>query len=170
MPTTMYLINTATVTAGGTTSMTFSSIPQTYTDLKIIVSARNAQNNYGGYQVRINGATSNNSLRTVKASGTSVSSSSRSDVIDVCSLPISGDDSNAFSCDEIYIPDYTSTARNKSFSADSTREFNDSTNNSLRMSAALQSNTAAVTSVVITLDTDTFLTGSKAYLYGIKNS
>jgi hypothetical protein len=169
MATTMYLISRITLSSGAA-SMTFSSIPQTYTDLKILVSARNAQNNYGGYQVRINGATSNNSLRTIKVSGSAVSTASRSDIIDVCSLPISGDTANAFSCDEIYIPNYTSTTQNKSFTTDSTREFSTSSDNSLRWSAALQANTAAVTSVVITLDTDTFTTGSTAYLYGINNS
>jgi len=40
MPLTYQKIATVTVGAGGASNITFSSIPQTYTDIKVVVSAR----------------------------------------------------------------------------------------------------------------------------------
>ena len=55
MTTTMQLIAKQTVGAGGATSVTFSNIPQTYTDLKVVCSTRESTDSYLG--VYFNGDT-----------------------------------------------------------------------------------------------------------------
>ena len=43
MATTLNLISKQTVGSAGASSITFSNIPQTYTDLKVIISGRDAR-------------------------------------------------------------------------------------------------------------------------------
>ncbi len=45
MASTMVALQTVTVGAGGSASISFSSIPQTYTDLKLVISPRNTAAN-----------------------------------------------------------------------------------------------------------------------------
>lgn len=169
MANTYHVLGSTTLTAGNQATITFSAIPQTYTDLILRLSVRNSTVNYGGYQIRLNGATSSNAWKALRYTNGAVDSVSRSDAIDVCNLPISTDATNTFSCDEVYIPNYTSS-NYKSFYADSVRENQSSLDNVLKLAAGLYSSTSAVTSIDVTLDTDSFKQYSVATLYGIKNS
>jgi len=54
MATTYTLISSVTVGSGGAATMTFSSIPQTYTDLLVRVSARNTSTSGSGLNMRFN--------------------------------------------------------------------------------------------------------------------
>lgn len=53
MPNTFTLIETKSLASNSNTIL-FSSIPDTYTDLILFSSVRNAQNNYGGYYIYFN--------------------------------------------------------------------------------------------------------------------
>jgi hypothetical protein len=64
----------ATTTTGGTSSVTFSSIPQTYTDLVLIVNTFEPSN-YQSMSVRVNGDTSSSYSETrIIGTGSSASS------------------------------------------------------------------------------------------------
>lgn len=168
MPT-FTLIEKKTAVNDTTAAYVFSSIPQTYTDLCLKVSARNAQNNYGGYQIWINGISTNNTYQMFRGYGSTSAANSRTDMIDIANVTTLGDPSGFFSGDEFYIPNYTLSTNQKNIIVDSCRITNDN-NYSIRMSLGTHALTTAVNSISITLDTDKFLSGSTFYLYGIKNS
>jgi hypothetical protein len=72
MPSTYTPIATSTVTGSSTTTVTFSSIPATYTDLIVISNYKSVSNNY--LMMRFNGDTGNNYSRTeVQGTGSSIS-------------------------------------------------------------------------------------------------
>ena len=166
MANTYTLIEAKTLTTT-VASTTFSSIPQTYTDLLVKVSSRGT----GGINIYLNSTTPGNqySEKRISAYSGSVSSDTGNTGI---SITISGAatsyTTNTFSNTEIYIPNYTSS-NYKSVSAEGIGE-NNSTTNAMQMTAGLRSNTAAVTSVILESYEGNFVSDSTFYLYGIKNS
>jgi hypothetical protein len=167
MAETMTLISAITVDSGGASSINFTSIPQTYTDLLLKVSARNsdtgtANNLYVGF----NGVNTNQSAIKLVGTGSSASASSDGNII--ANMVASSATSNTFNNAEIYIPNYT-VSQNKSVSIDSVNE-NNATDATLRLEAGLWSSTAAITSINLTGQSGNFVQYSTAYLYGIKNS
>jgi len=147
-------------------SVTFANIPQTgYTDLKIVVSARtdNANNTiYLGTE--FNGVTTGYSARDLYGTGSAAASRVPTGTFAPV-IPGSTSTANTFSNMEIYIPNYTSSA-NKSYSADSVTE-NNGTTAFQAMTALLWSNTAAITSIKLTPELGSLVTGSTFSLYGI---
>jgi hypothetical protein len=169
MANTYTLIASSTVGVGGALSFSFSSIPATYTDLCLLVSARNLT---GGENcsITINGSTSNFSLRGLGADGSSAYSYSRTDNLNVFLSDGSGNTANTFSNTSIYFPNYAGSTY-KSYSIDTVVE-NNATGASMAIQAGLWSNTAAITSLSFAAGngTGTFAQYTTAYLYGIKNS
>lgn len=167
MPNTMTLIASSTVGAGGASSIDFTSIPSTYTDLVLKISGRlNYAATAVGIQFSFNGQAAGTSItgKTIQGSGSSVASySAWQPNIDGASAT-----SNTFASVEIYIPNYLSS-NNKSASSESVQEDNSSTAYA-EMHAALWSNTAAINQITITPNSGSFVQYSTAYLYGIKNS
>lgn len=163
------LIASVTVGSGGAQSMAFTSIPQTYTDLLLRVSARNTNNNYGGYTV----------YRTVigtRFEGKFLSwdsSSAGSGFTSEFFFPGSSNDANVFSNDDLYIPNYTSS-NNKSMSAESIVENNSASNYRFNtLYAYLLSDSAAINQLYVEVGPgfpDKFTQYSTAYLYGISNA
>lgn len=178
MATTFVKIQTVTVGSGGSASIAFTSIPQTFTDLKIVLSARTNRNTGDATNIKVtlNGSTSGYTFRTLIGNGSVASSETQA------SPPFytnaffggyanqnTGTTALVFSSHEIYVPNYTS-ANNKSVSVDSVNE-NNATAAYQVLSAGLWSNTAAITSVTFTPEsTFTFNEYSTATLYGIKSS
>jgi hypothetical protein len=181
MANTFTLIASSTVGSGGAASISFSSIPATYTDLVLLTSVRSSTTGSGGtgYQERLNiylnGTTANYSERWIQAeggttvnSGTSYFNSSGPSGLAGTAVP-SDWTANTFNNNQIYIPNYTSS-NNKSFSVDGVAENNGSFG-SLMLNAGLWSNTAAITSISISLrNTPNMVQYSTAYLYGVKNA
>jgi hypothetical protein len=171
MANTYTLISSSTVGGGGASSVTFSSIPNTYTDLKVVLSAR-TQSPYESDNafVTFNGSSSGYSERVLfDINGTVYSFSATSAYINWAGISSgNGATANTFGNSEFYIPNYTSS-NYKSLSADGVHE-NNSTPISLAITAALWSNTAAITSITLTPQNPSFVGGSSFYLYGIKNS
>lgn len=173
MPNTMTLINSVTVGAGGTSTITFSSIPSTYTDLCIKVSARSSSNNDRRILfVRFNGATSGYNDKTVRGYNGGVASQTDNggnNSIGVYDISAATATASTFGSVEIYVPNYTSS-NNKSVSADGASESN-SALAVTAITAGLSNVTSAITSIDLLLDgTGNFVQYSNAYLYGIKNS
>lgn len=163
-------IATTTVGSGGVSTITFNSIPQTYTDLLIKLSLRsNYANQLNGLFFVTNGNSSN--YNQVHLEGTGTAAGSGNTTYSVLGV-INGNSttSNTFSSTEIYIPNYTSS-NNKSFSCDSVTE-NNGTTAYQYFYAALRSSTAAITSIQFSDGTSgqNFMQYSTATLYGIKNT
>jgi hypothetical protein len=168
---TMTLIGSPiTVGSGGATSVTFSSIPATYTDLIVKASVRT---NIGGGQIydsmdiAFNGVTTNITAKQLQGTGASAASTSPTQIESI--VDGGSATANTFANLEYYIPNYTSS-NYKSASLDVVME-NNATTAYMRLTAGLWSNTAAITSVGFTLPNSTsFVQYSTFYLYGIKNS
>lgn len=167
MANTYTLIEAKTLTTT-TASITFSSIPATYTDLLVKVSARsNEAELYGNAVLQFNSSSSNYSLIALSGSGSSAASYSATRI----EFMQNGNTttSNTFGNAEIYVPNYASS-NYKSVSIDSVAETNGTTVY-MRLTAGLWSNTSAITSVsIIAADSTSWLSNSTFYLYGISNS
>jgi hypothetical protein len=173
MANTFELIASSTVGAGGAASIDFTSIPQTYTDLVVKVSARNdAATTVGGLWIQFNGSSANLSARVLYGTGSAAGSFSDTTVFaysDAASAT-----ANTFSNVEYYIPNYAGS-NNKSLSVDSVME-NNATAASSALTAGLWSNTSAITSIkLLTFNNSNsaaanFVQYSTAYLYGVKNA
>lgn len=171
MPNTYTLIASNTVGSGGSASVTFSSIPSTYTDLLVKMSGRGSGTNSNEIRLTFNSTTSGYSNKTLYGSGSTAGSFSTGTAYAYCG-EIAGASVTAstFSNTEIYIPNYAS-ANYKSLSVDSVSENNSATNNQLHLVADLWSNTAAITSITLGMDgAFVYSQYSTFYLYGIKNS
>jgi len=166
MPNTLIPIQTYTLSSSAA-SVTFSNIPQNYTDLKVVVSARttNAATS-DTVLLNLNGLTTNQSSRRLQGDGSVASSSSFS----LTQFVVNGNTATAstFGSAEIYIPNYNSTTTYKSISIDSIREGNETTTNT-QMWAGLWSSNSAVTSIQIAGQSTSFLANSTFTLYGISN-
>ena len=173
MPTPTYtLIASSTVGAGGTSTITFSSIPNTYTDLCIVLSTRQSRSSFGSnIGISFNGSTTNFSARYLEGLGGGTPGSATFARFAGVS-PAANATANTFGSTNIYIPNYAGST-NKSYSADSVSENNSSTfaEAAIELIAGLWSDTSAITSVALSsLSSDNFVQYSTAYLYGIIKS
>lgn len=170
MANTFEAIGTVTVGAGGASSITFSSILQTYTDLLLKLSTRSSVSGTNDYpRISFNGSSSSQSLRALVGNGTSVST--YTDTLIYTSGAGNTQTANVFGNSEVYIYNYTNTGVNKAANSLGVNE-NNATAVTVGTFAAQWANTAAITSItIIPFNTgETFLQYSTATLYGIKNS
>lgn len=151
-------------------SVTFSSIPATYTDLVLRLSVRSDRAfNIDTLTFTLNTSTANLSNRYVWGTGSAAASGSNTTNSTWVRIDAATAASNTFSNVEFYIPSYTAS-QNKPFSSFFAMEDN-TTTAYVGATAGLWSNTAALTSIQIGLtDGPNFVSGSSFYLYGIKNS
>jgi hypothetical protein len=166
----MELIEAKTVGSGGAANIDFTSIPSTYTDLKIVLSARS--NNSAIYEfvgLKFNGATTNYSNLRLRGNGSSVSSASGSySTIEIEMVNGDTSTSNTFGSMDIYIPNYAGS-NYKSISAEGVNETN-ATTAYIGLVAGLWSNTAAINQITLVPNVGTaWLQYTTAYLYGIQN-
>ena len=159
----------------GTTaaSVTFSSIPGTYTDLKLVANVRTAWASDTNDQLRIqfNGDTgSNYTYRQLTGTGTGLDWGTATTTFVVNPQTNTGAmTASTFASHELYIPNYTGSTY-KSVSSDNVTEQN-ATLSYASLYAGLWSNTAAITSITaLTFRGSGFVSSSSFYLYGIKNS
>ena len=170
MANTYTLIASNTVSSSSVSSVTFSSIPSTYTDLLVKVSWRDTQTQiYGGLFYYFNGLTTNRTNKYLEGNGaTAVSGSAGSNTkMQVGSGTGASATANTFASGEIYIPNYAGST-NKSSSADGVGE-NNATTAYATLNANLWSSTAAITQIDFVADV-AIAQYSSFYLYGIKNS
>lgn len=148
-------------------SITFSSIPQTYTDLLLVFSARTDNTNvtYSNTEILFNGSSSNFSARRMFGDASTVGSYTATNISGLVSS--AGSTSNTFGSTRIYIPNYTASV-NKSYTIDSISEHYNSTGTYQEIIAGLWSQTAPITSITIKGEsTRNLLQYSSASLYGI---
>ena len=172
MANTFELIVSSTVGSGGVSTITFSSIPATYTDLCLKISMRTDRaSTIDPVQIQFNGDTgSNYSYKSIWSDAGSVSSfgSGITGRIDAQYSTAANATANTFTNFEIYIPNYAS-ANKKSTSYDSAHEDNSATAYAVLM-ANLWTGTAAINSILLDPVNGNFVQYTTAYLYGVKNA
>jgi hypothetical protein len=168
VPNTFTKIASVTVGSGGASSIDFSSIPATYTDLCIKLSARTtvaARDDF--FKIKFNGSSTNFTAKVLYGSGSNAASfsdtSGYAGTVDAANAT-----ANTFNNGEIYIPNYAAST-NKSFSTDTVQEDNQTQAFAIFV-AGLWSQTAAITSIGLFPNSGNFVQYSTATLYGIKNS
>ena len=173
MATTYEKIATVTVGSGGTASIDFSSIPSTFTDLCLKVSARYSASGPWDMRMTFNGNTSSTySMRSINAAGSGTpSSASESAQASTWLGGLQGVTTSTFNNMELYIPNYASTTSAKSISTDNVNEANQTDARSFLIAGLWNPATqAAISSLSISVSSGTFTQYSTATLYGIKNS
>lgn len=174
MATTFNKIATVDVGSGGASSIDFTSIPSTYVDLCIKVSARRSDTSEGYLSLRFNANSgSNYSNRTIRGTGTSISTSTDASTsfLDFWVIDGTGYTANTFASTDIYIPQYTSSL-NKSVIAENVSE-NDSSTTYMQLTSGIWAQTTAINQVTLYAagaPSGTFAQHTTATLYGIKNS
>jgi len=159
------------VGAGGSSTISFSSIPATYTDLVVKLSVRTNRANVGDdFAINFNGSAASFSGKQLAGSGSvAFSQNAIGSGTGIAIVDGGNDTASTFSNLEVYIPNYAGST-NKSLSVDGVEENNAAAAYSM-LSANLWSNTAAITSISFaSLNSATIQQYSTATLYGIKNS
>jgi len=174
MANTYQLIASNTVGSGGVSSITFSSIPGTYTDLLIKISSRSDRSDADNDSIRatINGSTSNFDGRFLYANGSTAASYTNTSASTPRLMTMGNGNtatSNVFGNSEVYLPNYAGS-NFKSWGSDNVSE-NNATANAMILDAGIWSDTSAITTILLAPGNGTlFLEHSTFYLYGIKNS
>ena len=151
--------------AGGESAITFSNIPQNYSDLKVVLSIRTTRSANGDdIDVSFNGSTSNISGKRMWTGGSStIATASAARYIGISTA--ASDTTNVFSNIELYISGYASST-NKSYTSHSVNE-NNGTGYQEVVGGLLSSN-SPITIVSFNSDNSgTFIAGSTFTLYGI---
>lgn len=171
MPNTYTLISSNVLTSSAA-SVTFSSIPSTYTDLVLRVSARsNESATTTTMKVTLNSDTGGNySVTELRGNGSTAASARDTAVPYLNQYLINADTStaNTFGSLELYLPSYTATQK-KPVGVFFVRE-NNTTAADIYATANLWQGTAAVTSIQLNANGNNFVSGSSFYLYGISKS
>jgi hypothetical protein len=164
----MELITSVTVGSGGAASVTLpatGTIPQTYTDLYLVISARSNRSNVAdGFLIK-----PNNTSPTVRyITGDGATTYSGTDYSGI--LPAANATASTFGSCSAYFPNYANTSNNKSFSVDDVSE-NNGTTAYATLSANLYSSTSAITTIVVqSINAASIVEGSTFYLYGVSNA
>jgi hypothetical protein len=170
MANTFTKISSQVITTGGVTGViNFTSIPQTYTDLKLVMSTRTSTASAvdNGYiQINAQGSTTGSWTR-MYSTGTSVASDRSSNGSNAGPLVSTGGGSTAavFASAEIYIPSYTSSSF-KVFSSQAFQETNAS-GAYIYVNAGVIRDTNPVTTLSVNAYSFPLDVGSSFTLYGI---
>jgi hypothetical protein len=154
-------------------TVTFSNIPQTFTDLLIVSSARSARtvNLADNLNLRFNGdAGGNYSFRYLEGNGSAASSTSGSSAAQMlaCYTPTAAATASTFGVASIYVANYAGSTA-KAVSCDSVTE-NNGTTAFIVATAGLWSGTVPVTSVTLLSQVANFVAGSSFFVYGIRRA
>jgi hypothetical protein len=174
MANTFVKIAAVTVGSGGASSIDFSSIPSTYTDLCIKISARRSDASEGYLSLRFNASSASDYWnRTIRGTGTAVSTSTDFNVasLDFWVLDGTGYTANTFASTDIYIPEYAGSLK-KSVIAENVAEGNVSTMY-MQMTSGFWNVTSAINQITLyaaAAPSGTFAEHSTAVLYGIKKN
>ena len=169
MPSTFELIQTINV-ATAQANLDFTSIPQTFTDLALKVSATGTGSGIQDYYLQFNGATTNMSYIPIRGNGSTgtLESSGYGSGTAFGDINYLGTDVVMPSNDFIYIPNYTS-ANYKIFWTESGADRN-TTTAYFFAAGMMWSDTAAINRIKFSMSAGNFAQYSTVSLYGIKNS
>jgi hypothetical protein len=167
-----YTLISSNVLGSSAASVTFSSIPSTYTDLVLRYSGRMDAGANKILKIQVAGADTSLSYTRIVGDpsipsaasgfGTGISWAGYTDGSTMTA--------SSFSSGEIYISNYASTSAYKAFSAYGAAEQN-ATDARMMAVAGLYSSNSAISSItLLDISTANWVSGSSFYLYGIKNS
>jgi hypothetical protein len=169
-----YTLISSNVLSSSAASITFSSIPATYTDLVIRMSTRFASGTFGEFSVRFNSDTSALYSDTIlygsgSAAGSYANSGSTS-LNGILNGEGTSQTANTFSNNELYIPSYTAS-QSKPIGASSATE-NNATTAYISANAGLYRSNTAISSITLIDDINSrsFAAGSSFDLYGVSNA
>jgi hypothetical protein len=174
MANTMTLISSVTVGAGGASSIDFSSIPATYTDLCLKISGRtNRSLSVDGIALRFNNDLTSGNYTGIRFYGDGSAAGTDSGSATWDGMPFmdaATSTASVFGNAEVYIPNYTGSTQ-KSISVDGVAE-NNATTVYMGLGAGKWSGTSAINRITIYGQSAgaTILQYSTAYLYGVKNA
>jgi hypothetical protein len=172
MPSTYTLIS-SNVLGSNAASVTFSSIPGTYTDLVIKISARITTTDVDDLLMQFNSLTtySYQQIRGYNATNVAASRVTAASRIRVSEVNGATSTANTYTSTEIYVPNYATSVTHPTSSFGAVEE-NGATYNKINATAGLYSATSVpITSITFSLTGSfNFLSTSSFYLYGIKNS
>ena len=164
MANTYTLIASSTVGLLGASTVVFSSIPSTYTDLKIVCSTRTATAAIGDAVYLALAGT----LSAKRLYGNGATAASDTDYYGAWNSGTTAT-SSTFGNTEFYIPNYAGSTA-KSFSSDSVSE-NNATTAYASLIAHLSTSTSAISSITLGTESGSnFVQYSSFYLYGVKNA
>jgi hypothetical protein len=165
----MKLIETKTLGTAAA-SIEFTSIPQTFTDLVLLLSLRGSvSGTFNAGALYFNSAVSDSSGRYLAGDGGSVYSTAQSTntYIRWGDTTGSGNTASTFASSQIYIPNYTGS-QNKSIWAKSTPENNATSWGQGTITAAVSQKSAAITLInIYNLSGGNWVADSTISLYGI---
>ena len=164
----MQAIYTQTVGAGGAAEIVFNNIPQGFTDLRLMASARGTTGSFPTLFVFFNGdASSTDSFTALSGTGTTASSNRQLNFPVISGGIISGlsQTTNTFGSSDLYIPNYTS-ANFKQIIVDAVSE-NNATASYQTLAAGLYRSTSAITSITLYASPLSIAQHSTFTLYGI---
>ena len=172
MPVTYNLIASNTLSSSAA-SVSFSAIPNTFTDLVLRVTGRtDASQINDDMAIRLNGGTSGYSRTFLNGTGSAAGSgrsSSATYAIDYGSLVGGTATASTFGSAELYFPNYTSSS-SKPFSSFGVGETN-AAGAFMGVTALLSNLASAITTIaIIPSNGANFVSGSSFFLYGIKSS
>ena len=141
----MQPIYTQTVGSGGIGELVFNNIPQTFTDLKVVISARIVNSAVANtLYIGFNGAYSVTTSRYLAGDGSAATSSINGNGL-IGDVSANTATANTFGSVDVYIPNYTS-ANFKQYISDSVSETNGTTAYA-ELWAGLWRSTSAITSL-----------------------
>jgi hypothetical protein len=162
-------IATATVGAGGASSVTFSSIPSTYTHLQVRLFGRSTGSNVQSFvKLEFNSDTtgSNYYSHYIQGDGSSIIAGPNAGISAHYDIAGANATSSVFGAIIFDVLDYANTNKNKT-----SRVLGGVDNNGsgrMNLASGLWLNTSAINSLTITSGTGSFVQYTSAALYGIK--
>jgi hypothetical protein len=174
MATTHTLIAKHTFSSSTITSISFTNIPQTYTDLRVVFSVRGMSTSNGGNVDSVVCTPYNNSTAGTRAHSLSLYSSGATTATDTTNrggfTNSLNSTANGFSCNEINIPNYTSSVY-KAFEYTGTQGMNVTSNSYLGFTGVLWNMSTAINRLDFSFESaGAFAANSTIYLYGISAS
>ena len=166
-----YTLISSQVLGSSAASVTFSSIPQTYKDLKLVWSARTDRASFPDYiYFRFNGSSSAvYSATSVSGNGSGAYSSYLANQNiggNVTPVNTANTTTNTFGCAEMYLPNYATNAAKQTFFSGVAE--NNSANAAIAAEAELFNSASAITSITLSsYSSSNIVANSSFYLYGI---
>lgn len=167
MPTPTYVALDKVVLTATQSSITFTAIDNSYTDLIILCSARATLSSVN-LNIKLNGSFTTDSGTNITGDGSAAASSNTIGRSVAGGVTISSDTANTFASTELYFPNYAGSTY-KVISATSARETN-ATAATIAATAFLYQQTSAISEIQLIPSSGSFVSGSRFDLYGIKNS
>ena len=160
-------IATVTVGSGGTSTITFSSIPSTFKHLQIRGIVAGTGNSADWFSVNLNGTTSARSHALYGTGSTAAATSGANGLLGLAVTQLAAG-ASIFGAFVVDVLDYADTNKNKTLRALAGREQNGYGTSYVNLGSSLYNSTTAVSSLTITPETALFAQYSSFALYGIK--